>query len=464
MNDDVLQIRLFGAFAVQVGATAVPEQAWRLRKAKSLLKLLALSPGRRMHRERVAELLWPERTAESAANNLHQALFVARRALQAAGAEPAAVLALRDDMLELHPGGPNAVDVDAFDAAAARARETRELGDYRAALELHGGELLPEDRYEAWAAPRREALAEAHLGLLVDYAQRLAETGDADAAVEVLQQAVVADPLHEGAHRALMRLFAANGRRQHALAQYQRLREVLQSELAAEPDPQTAALYRTLLRGDDAARRPAADHLPGALTSFIGRERELRAVAQLLDRTRMLTLTGAGGAGKTRLAVEAARADAETFADGVWFVDLAGLSDPALVPAATAAALGLTLPSQGAALDGLAAQLTGRDALVILDNCEHLVEACALLAAHLLQECRGLRLLATSREPLRVPGEVTLRVPSLALPPDGTRATLAELASWAAIRLFCERAGDAAPGFALDRGECPGRIRDLRAP
>ena len=326
MGDNPLQIRLFGAFAIHVGESVVPEQAWRLRKAKSLLKLLALSPGRRMHRERVAELLWPERTAESAANNFHQALYVARRALHAAGAEPA-VLALRDDMLELDPGGLGEVDVELFEAAAARARDTRQLSDYRAALELHGGELLPEDRYEEWTARRREALAETHLALLIEYAERLAAAGSGEAAIEILQQVVVADPLHEGAHRALMRRFAIDGRRQHAFAQYQRLREALWRELAAEPDPQTAGLYRALLRGDgefgalerelpDGSARPSGN-LSLAVTSFIGRERELATVGRLLERTRMLTLTGTGGAGKTRLAVEAARAWAQRWVDGV---------------------------------------------------------------------------------------------------------------------------------------------------
>src|SRR4051795_10199067 len=155
--DKPLQIRLFGSFAVRVGDDLVPEGAWRLRKGKSLVKLLALSPERRIHRERATELLWPERTPEAAANNFHQALYVARRALEAAGAEAATVLPLKDDMLLLYPGGDVEIDVDAFEAAAARARGTRAIADYQAALELHGGELLPEDRYEAWAATRRDA-------------------------------------------------------------------------------------------------------------------------------------------------------------------------------------------------------------------------------------------------------------------------------------------------------------------
>src|SRR3954454_16080160 len=257
--DKPLQIRLFGAFAVQVGDEVVREGAWRLRKGKSLVKLLALSPERRIYRERAAEFLWPYRAPEAAANNFHQALYVARRALEGAGADAASVLPLQDDMLVLYPGGSIEIDIEAFELAAERARQTGELEDYRAALELHGGELLPEDRYETWAAGRREALNEAHLGLLLELSALLTEAGDAQAAIEVLERAVVVDPLHEAAHRALMRLFAGTGRRQQALAQYHQLRAALKRELEAEPDPQTAQLYRALLRGEPDPDPPEHD-------------------------------------------------------------------------------------------------------------------------------------------------------------------------------------------------------------
>ena len=193
----------------------------------------------------------------------------------------------------------------------------------------------------------------------------------------------------------------------------------------------------------------ARHNLPVALTSFIGRDRELREVARLLDRHRLVTLTGAGGSGKTRLGLEAATARVTECRDGVWLVELAGLSDPGLVADATASALGLTLPSRLPALEGLGAQLGQWRALLILDNCEHLIGACAVLAEHLLGACPGLRILATSREPLRVPGEVTWRVPSLALPTRSGSVEPAELAGYESIRLFCERASDVAAGFAL---------------
>src|SRR4051812_1620540 len=289
----MVSIRLLGAFAVRVGDVPVPEGAWRLRKARSLVKLLALARERRLHREHAMETLWPDLAPDAAANNFHQVLYVARRALDAAGAEAAGVLPLRDEVLALAPDGAVEIDVDAFEAAAARARRSGELGAYRAALALHTGELLPEDRYEAWTATRREALHEAHLALLLELSALLAERGDGAGAIERLQEVLVEDPLHEPAHRSLMRQFAATGRRQQALVQYQQLREALRRELAAEPDPQTGELYRALLRGEvvagplePPAPRPSASrrarpaqrprhNLPARPASFVGRPREL---------------------------------------------------------------------------------------------------------------------------------------------------------------------------------------------
>ena len=418
MDNPVTRVCLLGGFSVATADGLVEERAWRLRKAKALVKLLALAPERRLHRERLADLLWPDRDAEAAANNLHQALHAARRAI---GPE---ALRLSDGVVALEAE----IDVDAFEAAAARARATGEAADYEAALDLHAGELLPEDRYESWADARRAALLELHGALCVELAELY---GDDAQAVAALQRALVVDPLAEPAHRALMRLYAATGRRQQALAQYQLLRQQLDAELAAEPDPETRGLYRELL-----APEPATDtrgNLPHPLTSFVGRERERGEILRLLDRVRMLTLIGPGGCGKTRLAIETL-AGIEPLPDGIWFVELAGLTDGALVAQATALAVGVPIPAQRSAQEALAAHLAGRQAIIVLDNCEHVIDACARLAEDLLRAGPGVRVLATSREPLRCEGEVAWRVPSLA----------------EASGLFVERAA-ADPGFARRR-------------
>ena len=453
----------------------VAADAWRLRKAKTLVKLLALARSHRLHREALVAVLWPDRDEVSATNNLHQALYVARRVL---AGTPDAVCSLRDDVVLLSEGTMPWLDTEAFDAACRRARQTRDPQDYRAAAELYRGDLLPEDRFEEWTEGPREALRERHLGLLVEYAEVLSDRGEHTQVVDIAGAATAADPFHERAQRTLMTALAASGRRYEALAVFDRLREALAEEYAADPEPTTRRLYRDLLTdgqpqpktpplgrvaatGRDAvhsasrARARVKEGLRPEQTSFIGRRRELAEIGQALGRTRLLTLTGPGGAGKTRLAYEAAAGLAGSYPDGVHVVELASLSRPELVPQTAASVLDVPLPETGTAEVALARQLAERRLLIVLDNCEHLLDACARLADALLRVCPDVVVLATSREPLRVGAEVTWRTPSLALPDLQHLPPLARLAELESIRLFVERARDASPGFVLDATTAP---------
>jgi predicted ATPase/DNA-binding CsgD family transcriptional regulator len=192
-------------------------------------------------------------------------------------------------------------------------------------------------------------------------------------------------------------------------------------------------------------------NLPAPRTSLIGREDEVAAVRRLLldAEGRLVTLTGTGGCGKTRLALRLAGDLLDVFPDGVWLVELAPLSDPALVPDALAVAAGVRERSGRTIEDVLVEALAGRDLLLVLDNCEHLVDACARLVETLLHGCPALRLLATSREPLRIAGEVAWRVPSLRLPDPEATLTPEALLAYPATRLFVERATAVEPGFAV---------------
>jgi predicted ATPase/DNA-binding CsgD family transcriptional regulator len=215
------------------------------------------------------------------------------------------------------------------------------------------------------------------------------------------------------------------------------------------------------------ARRPrltrAQHNLPSQLTSFIGREREIAQVRTLLAATRLLTLTGAGGIGKTRLALETAALLLPEYPDGVWLVELAPLPDPALVPQAVALSVGVRQEFSRPVLESLASALRGSRVLLVLDNCEHMVAACAALADTLLRACPRLRILATSREALGVPGETAWPVPALTLPgplapaPTGAaaRPALTELAASEAVRLLVNRAGAVSPGFRLSERNAP---------
>jgi predicted ATPase len=354
-------VSLLGGFAAAADGVPVPETAWRLKKARELVKLLALAPGHRLHREQVMDVLWRDRGPSAAANNMHQAVYVARRALGAGAIE------VREELLHLIAD----VDVDRLEVAAADARHLRTPAAYRAALRLYGGELLPENRYDDWAEERRAELTD------------------------------------------------------------------LAAELADGAAPGSA---------DPARLAP----LPADASSFVGRERELAELKALLGRSRLVTLAGPGGVGKTRLALELARSIEASYPGGAALVELAALGDPRLIPDVIAAALDVRgMPGQGL-IDAVAEFLARRSLLLVLDNCEHLLATTARLADTLLRSASELTILATSREPLRVSGEVVFRVPSLDIPDPEEAAEPRELLRYEAVRLFVDRAAAAARGFAVD--------------
>jgi predicted ATPase/DNA-binding SARP family transcriptional activator len=445
-----MRIRLLGGFAVDVDGRDAGARPWRLRKARTVVKLLALAPDQRMHRDRLLELVWPDRGVSAAANNLYQALHVARREL--AGSGPAGdLLVLRDGLVLLDAGGAVDTDVLLFRRLAARAWEARTLENLTAAVDAYAGELLPEDRFEDWAAGPRDELRQLYCDLLVAQAAARIRAGRAGEAAESLRRAVEADPRHEPATRAYMRLLAEQGRRSDALALYERLRHELAETFGTDPDPDSRRLFRELLADSveaAPAARPSAGNLAPAMTTFVGRERQVTEVRRELSRARLVTLTGPGGVGKTRLAGESARDLAAGYPDGVWLVDLAPVRTPERLPDAVAEAMALDPAAGPDPVRALVTRLVPREVLLLFDNCEHLVDGCASLLRRLLPECPGLRVLATSREPLHVPGEVTLRVPSLAVPARG--AAPAEAAGHEAVRLFVDRAHDVRTDFRLD--------------
>ncbi|MEV4266363.1 BTAD domain-containing putative transcriptional regulator [Kribbella sp. NPDC049584] len=447
----MVRIQLLGGFAVDRGGRSVDPTVWRLRKARTLVKLLALTRDQRLHRDVLLEALWPDRPSTSAVNNLHQALHVGRRAL--AGDEPSnGLLELRDDFVVLLADGLVDVDVRTFERLAALGRTSGDLADLRAAVAAYAGDLLPEDRFEDWAVRPREELRATFGNLLVDFADAAAADGHEAEALDALTRALAIDPLHEHGVRSLMRRLAATGRSSEALAQYERLRSDLRTAYGTDPDPDTQRVYQELLTGTGTGTvtvdKQPRHNLAPALTSFVGREREIADVHRLMEQGRLVTLTGVGGAGKTRLAEEAARRLVDSYADGVWIADLVPVADPHLVADSVAAALGLEPAAGSDSTRTLITRLAPRNLLLVLDNCEHLLAACAGLASAVRRSCPGVSLLATSREPLHAPGEVTFRVPSLELP-EPTDA-LDRLRTLSSVRLFVDRAQDVRPGFVLD--------------
>ncbi|MGH3146817.1 MAG: BTAD domain-containing putative transcriptional regulator, partial [Rubrobacter sp.] len=467
-----MRVWLLGRFEVSVGSRIIKEDEWRLRKATSLVKLLTLAPGHRLHREQVLDLLWPDLKPTAAANNLHQTLHVARRTLEPQSTTPR-YLRLQDERLELCPYETFWSDVEAFEGAAEEARRAGDPASYRAAIDLYGGDLLPADRYEDWTEVRREGIRRSHLSLLVELAALYEERGDHDSAIQALRDVVSSEPTHEEAHAGLMSSYASIGRRHQALQQYDRLKEALRREFGTAPSPSSRLLREEVLAGhlygpqSSGPRSPqpqetGAHNLPGSLTSFVGRAGERVEIRNWLGATRLLTLTGPGGGGKTRLAVRVTEDLVGVYQDGVWLVELAPLAEGALVPQAVAAALGVREQPDRRLADTLAETLRKKELLLVLDNCEHLLDATADLTETLLRSCPRLRVLATSRERLGVPGEMVWSVPSLSGPEAGHGYTVEDLEDHESVRLFVERARYHNPAFLLTAQNAPAVVEICR--
>ena len=463
MGPEAVRIRLLGDFRVLVGQRAVENAEWRQKKASALVKLLALAPGHRLHREQATGLLWPDLGRATALNDLRQALHNARRAIAPDPGAGARYLGSEGRSLVLCPRGNLWVDVEGFEQAAASAQRGREPSAYTNAIELYGGELLPEDRYEEWAEERRRELRGTYMFLLLGLARAYEEHGDRGSALAALREVIGEEPTSEEAHAGSMRLYALLGRRADALGQYEALAETISRKLGAEPSASSRALREEIASGQfppqpappsaPQARggdEPHRHNLPEPRTSFVGRGQEFAQARRALVATRLLTLTGAGGSGKTRLALRAATGVVDAYPGGVWFADLARLSEPDLVPQAVADAVGVREQPGRPPAETVVEHIGEKMTLLVLDNCEHLIDAAAYLVELLLASCPRLRVVATSREPLGAGGEALFPVPPLPVPP-GHPSDPDEAETNDAVCLFVERTRLKLPGFTLTR-------------
>lgn len=468
----MLRIYMLGNFYVERDGTPIPAVDWARRKTKSLLKLLALQPGHRLHREQVTEMLWPDLDPTSARDNFYRNLSFLRHTLEPGLERPAGshYLSLEAEILKLGPPGDVWIDVEAFESLIAQARASLQpLPLLEEALSLYSGELLPEDAYEEWAISRRDILSRAAIKALLQVAEARREEGAYEPAIAALQRLLSLERTDERAQRELMRVYALAGRRHDALRQYEQCSKVLQSELNVEPETETTELYNSIARGDIARvevspyRRaqipedvvPSGDteplnNLTDAGGPLIGREREMEEACRQLRRpeVRLLTMTGTAGVGKTRLAIKVAHALLGDFRNGVLFVPLAPVRDILLVLPSIAQALGLKEGGDRPLLESLKTFLRNIEVLLVLDNFEHVIQAAPALA-QILSACPGLKLLVTSRELLRLTLEHEFPVQPLSLPNLADLPPPDQLADYASICLFSTRAAAVKPGFAL---------------
>ncbi|MEV0678472.1 BTAD domain-containing putative transcriptional regulator [Actinosynnema sp. NPDC050436] len=385
-------------------------------KVRLLLAHLLVAEGRPVPVDRLGSALWGDRPPGNPGNTLQTKVSALRRVLG------------RDVVTWEPPGYALRVDAGSSDLLEFRARVA--AGDRGGALALWRGEPLAEFADEPFAVGFARRVGEERLAALEDWAEARITAGHP---VELADE-VARHPLRERLRGLHMRALALAGRQVEALEGYAALRRLLAEEQGLEPGPDLARVHRALLAQEPAGPRT---NLPAPVTELVGRAGAVREVRALLGTSRLVTLTGPGGVGKTRLAVETARA--VTAADCVWLVELAGLdradrSGPAVVSDAVAAVLGVREDAAEPPAERLVAAVRGRDVLLVLDNCERLVDPVARLVSDLLRAAPGLRVLATSQEPLGLAAEAVWSVPPLELPD--------------AVRLFTARASAAAPGFA----------------
>lgn len=431
-------------------------------QVRTVLAVLLVHRGRPVSTDRLIDVLWPRRAPRDAASALQVKVSQLRAALAAAEPDARALVASGSASYRLEVAA-DAVDAGRFEEALAHAGpDARSRAEaLTAALRLWRGPAFADVADAEFAAVEIARLEELRLSAVETRAEALLELAEDSDLVGELAPLVAEHPLRERLRAAHLRALYRSGRQSEALAGFTELRERLRTELGVDPGPEVAAVHRAILAQDPLlAPSPASTptNLPGELTELIGRAEAAHDVRGMLGEYRMVTLVGPGGVGKTRLSIEVARSLRPDHPDGVWFVELAGLDASAAARTTVVdtvhAALGIRNDIRSAAdpFDQLVTALDGKRVLLVLDNCEHLVAVVAEVAERLMRSAAGLRVLATSREPLGVDGEAVYPVPALELPYAPADIGVEALPKFSAVRLFAARAAAASPGFAIDAG------------
>jgi predicted ATPase/DNA-binding SARP family transcriptional activator/tetratricopeptide (TPR) repeat protein len=434
-------------------------------RLRGLLVALALEPSHTVPKATLVDWIWGERPPSDAANALQRLVSRLRKAL------PGGLVEGQTDGYRLRVE-PDAVDAVRFECLVGQSRhdgDLRRVRLLREALALWRGPamldvgLQDSPAFDA-AVTRLERL---RLAAMEDRFDAEVSLGHGGELVTELADWVAAYPVRERLAAALMRALVAAGRDAEALLVYQRTREALADALGVDPSPELSALHVAVLRGELGQREDnRKTNLRAELTSFVGKDADVAAVRELISEHRLTTVVGPGGSGKTRLATETARTLLGDLPDGAWLVDLAPIGPAGDVARAALAGLGLRDALLGAAPDTepagrLTAAVRERAMLLILDNCEHVIEAAAAFAYRVLGECPRLRILATSREPLGITGEAMWLAEPLALPAPG--ASPGQIEASPAVRLLRDRAGVVRKDLTSDPQSLATMVRVCRA-
>ena len=461
-----LSITLLGPF--QVKLRDKPVTGFETVKERALLAYLAVEADQPQQREMLAEMLWPGRSEAAARANLRHALVCLRRAIGDDEAKPPYLLTTRETV-QFNRASDTWVDVTAFTELVSEGiRSDRpNIGCLEDAIELYQGDLLQEfslkdsAAFEEWALLQREKFHRQILDVLSWLVGFYEKRGENSKALRYAWREVELEPWDERANRQVMRLLATTGQRSAAMAQFETCRRALDKELGIKPEQETVDLYERIRepKGLFASPSLTPHNLPIPLTPFVGREKKLLEITEcLLDPScRLLTLTGVGGSGKTRLAIQAAKENKKTFADGVWFVPLASINSTEHIIPALASALQYSFyedeEGEGEPREQFLDYLRQKRMLLVMDNFEHLLDGEGeRLLVDILTIAPEIKLLATSRARLNVQGENLFHIEGLRTPatePATLRQTPEDAVSYSALELFVQSAQQAQSNFKL---------------
>ena len=426
-------------------------------KRRAILALLLLQPNRVVPADRLIERLWGEEAPDTARNSLQAQVSKLRKALQPRSAS-------REYLISQPPGYllrllPEELDALRFEKLLKEAEDAHSNGSLEEsyerledALSLWRGAALGDFRDEPWALAEAQRLDELRLKAQEDRLAIALELGRHGDVLAELESLALANPLRERLQSLLMLALYRASQQAAASDVFHRTRERLLDELGMEPGPEIENLFKRILRQDPALQPPETTrthNLPVQLTEFIGRAREVSEVKGSLGDHRLVTLTGPGGIGKTRIALQVAAQLTGAYRDGVWLAELAPVGQGELVVRTIASAVGVREQPGRPLAETLSEFIRNRELLLVLDNCEHLIETAAGLIDQLLRNAPRLRVLATSRESLGIQGELSLPVLPLGLPEESDAANLTELTSYEGVALFFDRARLALPSFRL---------------
>lgn len=452
-----LTIQLLGAPQFQLDHAPVTASR---RAVVALIAYLAVTeveyPGQRHARESLASLFWTDYDLAKGLANLRHTLWEVSQFMGEGW------IVTEHETISLSPHANFTLDIAQFHSSLRQAAQQTDptlripylveaAKQYRDDF-LHGFSLKDGSSFNDWVLNKAAALRHEFASLLEMLVEDLSTLQQPQTAIPYAQRLIELDSLNEAAQRRLMQLYALTDQQAAAIQQYRALEKLLRKELNVDPQLETYNLYKKIRKGEFKAASTARKvsglehtglrhNLPAHLTSFIGREKERDEISRLLSQNRLVTLIGAGGIGKTRLAMQTGHSLLNDYPDGVWLIPLESLTDEDLVAPTVASLLGIRQSSEQTVMEALINELRSKNQVLILDNCEHLLDACAQLTETLLKHCPGIKVLTTSREALRLDGEAFYHLAPLSVPEHTTVGSKEDLMQYESVRLFLERAG-----------------------